>query len=91
MDRKQLFVEALTVTKEKYKSNPDYFILQAIISQLEYLVNIINGSENDLSKLKSIIIGRMTAHDIDTWDPRLAEILYSVSEEVKKMNLEYGL
>ena len=89
MNRIELLEKALKLSREKYQGNPNYFVLKAIINQLEYLTNIANGREYDLSKLDSIIIGRMTAQDIDNWDPQLAEILHLVSAEAKKMNLEH--
>ena len=64
--------------------------MKAIITQLEYLSAIAIGNANDLSKLNTIIIGRMTAHDIDSWDPKLAEILHLVAAEAKKMSVEYS-
>lgn len=89
MNRAELFQEALVMSQEKYMNNPDYIVLKAIITQLEYLIGVINGEEHDLSKLKTIIIGRMTVYDIDEWDRELADILYLVAEEAKKMILEY--
>ena len=89
MNRIELLNKALTMTKEKIKDNPDYFLLKAIIAQLEYLSAVATGVTSDLSKLNTIIIGRMTAYDIDNWDPYLAEILHLVAAEARKMNAEY--
>lgn len=90
MRRIDLLNKALVMSEKKYKNNPNYFILKAVIAQLEYLSAVANGHTKDFSKLNTIIIGRMTAHDIDNWDPKLAEILHLVAAEAKKMNIENG-
>lgn len=90
MKRIDLINRALVMSQKKYKVNPDYFILEAIIAQLEYLSALVNGGTNDRSKLNTIIIGRMTAYDIHNWDHDLAEILYLVAAEVRKMKAENG-
>jgi hypothetical protein len=63
--------------------------LKAIIAQIEYLLAVETGNTRDFTKLKTIIIGRMTAQDIDSLDPQLAEILYLVAAEVRTMIAEY--
>lgn len=89
MNRLDLIEKALLMTKEKYQEDPNFFILEAIIYQLEYLLDVIKGNTKNFADLKTIIIGRMTAYDIHQYDRDLADILYLVSSEADKMIEEY--
>lgn len=64
--------------------------MKSLIAQLKYLLALANENTNDHSKLNTVNIGRMTANDIDNWDPELAEILHLVAAEAGKMKIEYG-
>lgn len=88
MNRIQTFQNALKMVKDKYEFYPDYFVLESVIAQLEYLLGVAKGEEKDMSKLKTIIIGRMAARDIDNWDDDLANALYLSADEAKKMLYE---
>ena len=91
MNRIEIFDMALLLSREKYKDNPNYFVLEAIIEQLEYLLTVAKGASKDLSRLNTIMIGRMAAHDLDTLDPKLSEILHLSASEARKMIKERGI
>jgi hypothetical protein len=86
--RLELLSSALKLTKSIFEKHPEYFTLESIIAQLEYLIDFVEGRNVDKAVLQTIIIGRMIAYDLQNIDNDMAESLFKVSAEVKRMIVE---
>lgn len=83
--RQELFKEALQKCHELLNQYPDNGSLLSIGRQIEYIQGIEEGTITDRSRLKEIIIGVLTAREIESLDEEAAELFYKVSGEVKQM------
>lgn len=84
-ERQQLFEKALQRCNELLSQYPDNGALLSIARQIEYLHGLEIGVNSDRSRLKEIIIGVLTAREIEPFDEEAAEIFYRVSGETKRM------
>lgn len=84
MNRIELFQNALSASEDALARAPYMFTLNAVISQLEYLIDLERG-EGDPGKLGTINLGAIAARDIDTFDANLANLLHDASAEARKM------
>lgn len=64
---------------------PENNTLQSINAQLKYLISIASGDESDRSRLKEIIIGVLTAREIESLDEDAAELFYQAADEARRM------
>ena len=87
MNSLALFQNALKMARKFETTYPELGVLRSIIGQLEYLVAIELGTENDRSRLKDIIVGVQAAREIDSIDLKFADVLYQVAEAVERMRL----
>jgi hypothetical protein len=68
------------------------FPLEWIIEQLEYLVSVEEGIEQDLSQLKNLKIGWMAVRELDGFqDKDLVKELCSIENEVEDIMRERGI
>jgi hypothetical protein len=80
-----LFKRTLKAAQKFKSSHPSLFVINSIISQLEYLVALQIGMEIDRSRLKDVILGVQAAREIDNLDLKFADLLYQVAEAVERM------
>lgn len=59
--------------------------LISIARQIDYLIGLENNPNSDRSRLSEIIIGVLTAREIEPLDEHAADVFYKVSAEAKKM------
>lgn len=64
---------------------PSFPLYSSIVSQLEYVAAVLDGTEKDRSKLKNIIIGHYGAREFEESDPELARVLMDAQLIATKM------
>lgn len=84
MSRIEIFELALQKTKAVLSKNPTMFPLESVVKQINYLIDVERGAVGR-DDLKTINIGQIAARDIDDFDEDLADILHTVSAEVRGM------
>jgi hypothetical protein len=85
MSRIDLFLRAKDETERLHLRYPNDSTIESIIKQLSFLIELDRGERSDAIRLNDIIIGVLALREIDPLDPSLAELLYSVMEEVETM------
>lgn len=85
MDRIELFEKAKVAIGEFLQEFPEFQAAISIDRQLDYLIAVESGVETDRSRLKDIIIGVLTAREIEPGNEAVVDILHEVSSEVPKM------
>jgi hypothetical protein len=87
LSRIQLFEFALDQCDKLMIKSPNKQSLQSIHQQLEYLLAVAS-SKQDPSRLSEIIIGVLTAREIEPLDAEAAETFYKVAAEARLMQNE---
>ena len=87
LQRARLFESALNECDRLLLKFPGRQSLLSIRQQLEYLLALAQGGQ-DHSRLKEIIIGSLTAREIEPLSADAAEVFYKVSTEVRLMQSE---
>jgi hypothetical protein len=64
---------------------PDSQALLSISRQIEYLIGLESGAHGDRSRLKEIIIGALTAREVEPLDEDAASVFYKVAGEATRM------
>jgi hypothetical protein len=85
MDRLTLFRTARAKTEALHVRFPEVKTVQSIIRQIDYLLSLETGQSTDRSRLSEIVLGIQAAREIEPLDNDLAETLYAVSDQAKKM------
>lgn len=85
MERLSLFQKALDACKQLQSLYPAVVTIQSIINQLEYLIALESGRSTDRSRLKDIVIGVQAAREIEPLGLGVAELLYEVDGEARRM------
>ena len=85
MTRLQLFWLGLQKCLWVLAQYPESTALVSIARQIEYLIGIEDGTIVDRSRLGQIIIGVLTAREIEPLDNDAAEIFYKIAGEAKQM------
>jgi hypothetical protein len=85
MGRLPLFQKALDETESLHRAYPDVQTLQSIANQIKYLISLATGASTDRSRLREIILGVQAAREIEPLNRDLADLLYRVDEEAKRM------
>lgn len=85
MSRIELFLRAKAEAERLHLKYPKDSTIDSIIKQLSFLIELDRGERSDAIRLNDIIIGVLALREIDPLDPNLAELLYSVMEEVETM------
>lgn len=84
MNRVDKLKEALTKCENYYKKYPEWFPLKAIISQLNYLIDLENKETNDLVPLQNMKIGWIAVRELDGFeDKELIHLLCQIDYETK--------
>ncbi|CAI1555833.1 immunity protein Tsi6 family protein [Serratia proteamaculans] len=77
--------EALLILKKRQTKQPNFPLYQSAINQIEYVKSILEGKENDKSKLHTMTLGAYASKEFDTTDPELAKHLSNVNYIVSQM------
>lgn len=85
MNRMMLFENAKATVIEFKAIFPDVDAATSIVHQLDYLISLEKGIETNRNRLSEIIIGILTAREIEPRSEETAELLYLVVDEVKSM------
>ena len=85
MERLELFEKAKCQSEILSDQYPEAPTIRSIMRQIDYLTQLENGTIHDRSRLKDIVLGVQAAREIEPLDRELAELLYEVSAEAKKM------
>ena len=83
--RLQLFSDARERCAKLLSLYPDSQALLSISRQIEYLIGLESGASCDRSRLKEIIIGALTAREVEPLDEDAATVFYKVAGEVARM------
>ncbi|MGF6415783.1 immunity protein Tsi6 family protein [Paraburkholderia sp. MM5482-R1] len=83
--RLSILQSALTASEQLLARYPENNALQSINVQLKYLMSVASGEESDRSRLKEIIIGVLTAREIESLDEDAAELFYKAADEARRM------
>jgi len=85
MTAQATIARALDLARQRLKDAPTFDIYQSIVSQLEYLESLQNGTETDRSKLKKIIVGHYGVREFEESDPEFADALTDAQAIASKM------
>ncbi len=85
MTEQEIIAKALEIARVRLKAAPTFDIYQSIVSQLEYLDALLNGTETNGSKLKKIIVGHYGVREFEESDPELADALTDAQAIASKM------
>lgn len=77
--------ESLLILKQRQTKLPNFPLYQSAINQIEYVKAILEGKENDKSKLHTMTLGVYASKEFDTTDPELAKHLSDVNYIVSQM------
>lgn len=64
---------------------PSFPLYSSIVSQLEYVAAVLDGTEKDRSKLQHIVVGHYGAREFEESDPELARALKDAQLIASKM------
>lgn len=85
MNRMDLFLKAKAEAEKLQLKYPNDTSIDSVVKQLTFLIELERGERSDAIRLNDIIIGVLALKEIEPLDPSLAELLYSVTEEVETM------
>lgn len=80
--------QGIYLTEKRLNDIPDYDIYNSVIKQLDYLLSILDGTEQDKSKLDKIIVGHFAVREFEESDPELAKILKQCQNIAFKLSME---
>jgi hypothetical protein len=84
-----MFLKAKQATEELQLQYPQDSTIGSVIKQLSFLVELERGDRSDAERLNDIIIGVLALREIEPLDSSLAELLYSVAEEVQVLKRKF--
>ena len=76
---------ALALARARLSTAPTFEIFASTVTQLEYLLSVLQGDEPDRSRLKTIIVGHFAVREFEESDPELAELLIAAQGIASKM------
>ncbi|EFE95096.1 immunity protein Tsi6 family protein [Serratia odorifera] len=76
---------ALAVVKERQNTLPSFPLYQSALNQIQYIKDILEGNNNDKSKLHTITLGAYASKEFATTDPELAQHLSNVNYIASQM------
>ncbi|MBV6320918.1 immunity protein Tsi6 family protein [Duganella violaceipulchra] len=77
--------KALELARARLNTAPNFEIFSSAVTQLEYVLAVLNGNERDKSRLKNIIVGHFAVREFEESDPEFAEALMTVQALAAKM------
>lgn len=85
MDAAATVKVALNLARSRLAELPTYPVYSSIVTQLEYLVGVLDGTEKNRTRLKDIMIGRYGAMEFEETDPEFARALMAAQFVATKM------
>lgn len=76
MSNIEIVEKAVALANARLAAAPSFQIFSSTVDQLEYLLSVLRGVENDRSRLKDIIVGHFAVREFAESDPELAEALH---------------
>jgi hypothetical protein len=76
MTSTQAVAQALAVAGERLSRAPSAAMYQSIEAQLRYLQAVVNGTEPDRTRLKTLNFGHYAARELEDSDPEFANALF---------------
>jgi Tsi6 len=83
--RLEIFKNGMKQCSELLVKYPNSIALTSISKQIEYLIAIESDASIDRSRLKEIIIGALTAREVEALDEGVAKIFYKIASEARSM------
>lgn len=84
-ERLALFESGLEQCNALLSRYPDSRPAQSIKIQIEFLIGLETGTQHDVTRLREITIGVLTAREIEPLDESVAEVFYKVATEATKL------
>ena len=84
-DRLELFEAGRQKCRALLEEYPDNIALTSIDRQIEYLIGLESGVHSDRSRLNEIVIGVLTAREIEPLNGDVAETFYKIASAAKQM------
>jgi hypothetical protein len=69
--------EAIAITRLREAACPAFPLYASSLIQLDFIRNILLGTEKDKSRLHKLIIGTWAAKEFESTDPELADALFT--------------
>ena len=85
MNRLQLLEQGRQQCAALKAQFPDVQAIESVGIQIEYLIGLETGALSDRSRLKDIVIGALTAREIEPLDVDASEVFYKIASEAKLM------
>jgi hypothetical protein len=79
--------EAIAITRLREASCPAFRLYASTLIQLNFIRNILLGTEKDKSRLHKLTIGVWAAKEFEDTDPELADVLftaYSIGDQIAR-------
>jgi predicted transcriptional regulator len=77
---------ALSLARDRLNDAPTFQLFASIVTQLEYVLNVLSGKESDKSQMKKIIVGHYAVREFEESDPELANALIAVQSIASKIS-----
>jgi hypothetical protein len=84
-DRMVLFEQGLARCRALLLKHSDSRALRSIEKQIEFLIDLEMGRTSEVGRLQEITIGVLTAREVEPLDEEVAELLYEVASEARRM------
>jgi hypothetical protein len=75
---------ALNIARQRLAAQPDFYIYESIVEQLEYMERALLGDDSK-SRTKEITIGLYAAREFEMSDPELAQVLHAANAVADRM------
>jgi hypothetical protein len=84
-DRIALFEQGLARCRALLLQHSNSRALRSIEKQIEFLIDLETGRTSEVNRLQEITIGVLTAREVEPLDEEVAELLYEVASEARRM------
>jgi len=84
-DRIALFERGLERCRALLLQHPNSRALRSIEKQIEFFIDLEMGRTSEVNRLQEITIGVLTAREVEPLDEEVAELLYELASEARRM------
>ena len=85
MARIEVFRKALKACQTLKEDEPNIEVLDSIIPQLIYLIELEEGKRDDYDRLKDIVIGVQASRELQPGYEDLVELLFEASSQARNI------
>lgn len=78
---------AIKEVERLQKRHPQLVVLDSILAQLDYLLDLETGKSQDRSRLTDIILGVQAVREIEPLNEQLAGLLFAISDTTRYSGL----